>query len=250
MSAQPTQKPACVVVGVGPGNGAAFARRFAAEGYAVALLARSTGLTSRLAKELPMARACDVGDPATVERIFASIESDLGSVDVLIYNAGKGVWGSAEEVTLEDFEMAWRTNTFGAFAAARCVIPAMKRRTAGNIIFIGATASRRGGAKTAAFASAKAAQRSLAKSLARSLGPSGIHVSLIIIDGIVDEASVRARLCGQARQLLRQAGRRRGYSRDADPSEAIGLDIRARGASLRRDMVKRLPEPGRTQSRG
>jgi NAD(P)-dependent dehydrogenase (short-subunit alcohol dehydrogenase family) len=55
-----------------------------------------------------------VGDPATVEWIFASIESDLGSVDVLIYNAGKGVWGSAEEVTLEDFEMAWRTNTFGA----------------------------------------------------------------------------------------------------------------------------------------
>ena len=123
------------------------------------------------------------------------IESDFGFVDVLIiYNAGKGVWGSAEEVTLEDFEMAWRTNTFGAFAAARSVIPAMKRRTAGNIIFIGATASRRGGAKTAAFASAKAAQRSLAKSLARSLGPSGIHVSLIIIDGIVDEPSVRARL--------------------------------------------------------
>jgi NAD(P)-dependent dehydrogenase (short-subunit alcohol dehydrogenase family) len=66
MSAQPTQKPVCVVVGVGPGNGAAFACRFAAEGYAVALLARSTGLTSGLAKELPVARAyaCDVGDPA------------------------------------------------------------------------------------------------------------------------------------------------------------------------------------------
>ena len=151
MSAQPTQKPVCAVVGVGPGNGAAFARRFAAEGYAVALLARSSGLTSRLAQELPVARAyaCDVGDPAMVEQTFESIESDLGSVDVLIYNAGKGVWGSAEEVTLEDFEAAWRTNTFGAFAAARSVIPAMKRRAAGNIIFIGATASRRGGAKTA-----------------------------------------------------------------------------------------------------
>ena len=165
MSAQPTQKPVCAVVGAGPGNGAAFARRFTAEGYAVALLARSTGLTSRLAQELPLARAyvCDVGDLAMVERTFASIESDLGSVDVLIYNAGKGVWGSAEEVTFEDFEAAWRTNTFGAFAAARCVIPAMKRRGAGHIIFIGATASRRGGAKTAAFASAKAAQRSLAE---------------------------------------------------------------------------------------
>ena len=196
MSAQPTQKPVCAVVGVGPGNGAAFARRFAAEGYAVALLARTTSLTSRLAQELPLARAyaCDAGDPATVERTFEAIESDLGSVDVLIYNAGKGVWGSAEEVTCEDFEAAWRTNTFGAFAAARSVIPAMKRRAAGHIIFVGATASRRGGAKTAAFASAKAAQRSLAESLARSLGPSKIHVSLIIIDGIVDEPSIRTKL--------------------------------------------------------
>jgi NAD(P)-dependent dehydrogenase (short-subunit alcohol dehydrogenase family) len=138
MSAQPTQKPVCAVVGVGPGNGAAFARRFAAEGYAVALLARTTSLTSRLAQELPLARAyaCDAGDPATVERTFEAIESDLGSVDVLIYNAGKGVWGSAEEVTFEDFEAAWRTNTFGAFATARSVIPAMKRRAAGHIIFV------------------------------------------------------------------------------------------------------------------
>jgi NAD(P)-dependent dehydrogenase (short-subunit alcohol dehydrogenase family) len=196
MSVQPTQKPVCAVVGVGPGNGAAFARRFAVEGYAVALLARTTALTSRLASELPLARAyaCDVGDLTAVEQTFESIESDLGSMDVLIYNAGKGVWGSAEEVTFEDFEAAWRTNTFGAFAAARSVIPAMKRRASGHIIFIGATASRRGGAKTAAFASAKAAQRSLAESLARSLGPSGIHVSLIIIDGIVDEPSIRAKL--------------------------------------------------------
>jgi NAD(P)-dependent dehydrogenase (short-subunit alcohol dehydrogenase family) len=178
MSAQPTQKPVCAVVGVGPSNGAAFARRFAAEGYALALLARSSGVTSGLAQELPVARAyaCDVGDPAMVEQ------------------AGKGVWGSAEEVNFEDFEAAWRTNTFGAFAAARSVIPAMKRCAAGHIIFIGATASRRGGAKTAAFASAKAAQRSLAESLARSLGPSGIHVSLIIIDGIVDEPSIRTKL--------------------------------------------------------
>ena len=81
MSAQPTQKPVCAVVGVGPGNGAAFARRFAAEGYAVALLARTTSLTSRLAQELPLARAyaCDAGDPATVERTFepSSLTSDL-----------------------------------------------------------------------------------------------------------------------------------------------------------------------------
>lgn len=188
--------PVCAVVGVGPGNGAAFVRRFAEEGYAVAMIARSGEVMDGLAAELSQARSyrCDVGDPAHVAAAFERIAADLGPVDVVIYNAGKGVWGSAEEVGLEAFETAWRTNTFGAFAVAKCVIPAMKAKGAGHIIFIGATASRRGGAKTAAFASAKAAQRNLAESLARSLWPHGIHVSLVIVDGIVDEPLMRAKL--------------------------------------------------------
>jgi NAD(P)-dependent dehydrogenase (short-subunit alcohol dehydrogenase family) len=186
----------CVVVGVGPGNGAAFVRRFAEEGYKVAMIARTPGVMGELAAELPVARPylCDVGNSESLERTFAQIAADLGPVDALIYNTGKGVWGSAEEVSLEDFEAAWRTNTLGAFVAAKCVIPAMKQRGAGQILMIGATASLRGGASTAAFASAKAGQRSLAQSLARSLWPSGIHVSLVIVDGIVDEPLMRAKL--------------------------------------------------------
>lgn len=193
-------KPVCAIVGVGPGNGAAFARRFAAEGYAVALLARGGALTTQLAAELPDARAyaCDIGDAAAAARTFAAIHADLGAVDVLIYNAGKGVWGTAEEVSIEDFEAAWRTNTFGAFVAARCVLPAMRERGAGQIVFVGATASRRGGARMAAFASAKAAQRNLAESLARAYGPEGVHVSLIIVDGIVDEPLMRARFADKS----------------------------------------------------
>ncbi len=189
-------QPVCVVVGVGPGNGAAFVRRFAEEGYKVAMIARTPGVMNELAAELPVAKPylCDVGNAEAVEATFAKIAADLGAVDALIYNVGKGVWGSAEEVSLENFEAAWRTNTFGAFVAARCVIPAMKQRGAGQIILIGATASLRGGASTAAFASAKSAQRSLAQSLARSLWPSGIHVSLMIVDGIVDEPLMRAKL--------------------------------------------------------
>ncbi len=189
-------QPVCVVVGVGPGNGAAFVRRFAEEGYKVAMIARTPVVMSDLAAELPMAKPylCDIGDAGAVEQTFAQIASDLGPVDVLIYNAGKGVWGSAEEVSLENFEAAWRTNTLGAFVSAKCVIPAMKQRGSGQIVMIGATASLRGGASTAAFASAKAAQRSLAQSLARSLWPSGIHVSLVIVDGIVDEPLMRAKL--------------------------------------------------------
>lgn len=193
------QSPVCVVVGVGPGNGATFVRRFAEEGYRVAMIARSEAVMTELAGELPTARAypCDVSDTAQIAATFERIGADFGRVDVLIWNAGKGVWGTAEDVGLDAFEAAWRTNTFGAFAAAKAVIPAMKARGSGAILFVGATASRRGGAKTVAFAAAKAAQRSLAESLARHLWPHGIHVALVIVDGIVDEPLMRAKLAGK-----------------------------------------------------
>ncbi len=185
----------CAVVGVGPGNGEALARRFAEDGYAIALLARSAELTARLAGELPRAKAyiCDVADAASIEAAFEQIHADLGDVDVLVFNAGSGVWGSIEDVSPEDFERAWRINALGLFLTARQAIPAMLRLGRGAIIVIGATASRRGVAGTAAFAPAKAAQRALAESMARHLGPSGIHVALIIVDGVVRSPAARAR---------------------------------------------------------
>jgi NAD(P)-dependent dehydrogenase (short-subunit alcohol dehydrogenase family) len=184
------------VAGVGPGNGAALARRFADGGYQVALLARGTEFSSELAEELETARAfaCDVGDPAAVKATFARIRDDLGDPGVLLYNAGSGVWGDAEEITLDAFEASWRINTLGALACAREVLPGMRKRHGGAIVFVGATASRRGGAKTAAFAPAKAAQRSLAESLARRYWPEGIHVALMILDGVVDLERTRERM--------------------------------------------------------
>ena len=189
-------KPVCVIVGVGPGNGAAFARRFDREGYAVALLARSDDYSRQLASGFADARsyACDVGDPASVKATFEAITADLGTPAVVIYNAGSGVFGGFADVTAADFENAWRVNTLGAFLVAKQVVPAMEKAASGSFILIGATASRRGGAKTIAFAPAKAAQRSFAESLARQLGPSGIHVAIIIIDGVVDLARTRARM--------------------------------------------------------
>lgn len=181
-------KPVCVVIGVGPGNGAAIARRFAGEGCAVALLARSMEFTDDLAQELDGAKAyaCDVTSEADVASTFNRIRAELGEVEVLVYNAGSGVWGDIESITAAGFESTWRVNAFGALLAAQQVIPAMKRSAKGSIILIGATASRRGAARTAAFAPAKAAQRSLAESMARSLWPAGIHVAIVIIDGVVD----------------------------------------------------------------
>ncbi len=191
-----TTKRVCVVAGVGPGNGAAFARRFSSEGFAVALLARTAGFARELASALPDARSyeCDVADAGSVARAFESIRRDLGNIEVVIYNAGSGVWGSIEEVSAADFESSWRVNALGAFLSSREVIPEMKRAGRGSIVFIGATASRRGGPRSAAFASAKAAERSLAESMARALWPAGIHVALVIIDGVVDLPRTRERM--------------------------------------------------------
>jgi NAD(P)-dependent dehydrogenase (short-subunit alcohol dehydrogenase family) len=189
-------RPVCAVVGVGPGNGAALARRFAAAGHAVALLARGREFSAGLAAELGEARAyqCDIADASSVAATFARIRSDLGDVDVLAYNAGSGTWGTVEDIAPEAFETAWRVNTLGLLLAAQQVIAPMKQKGAGSIVVIGATASRRGMPRTAAFAPAKAAQLSLAQSMARHLWPAGIHVSVIILDGVVDIERTRQQM--------------------------------------------------------
>jgi NAD(P)-dependent dehydrogenase (short-subunit alcohol dehydrogenase family) len=189
-----TRKPVCVVIGVGPGNGAALARRFAKEGHAVALVARTMETTAPLAKSLADARAytCDVTDAGSVASTFVAIEHELGPVATLVYNAGSGTWGTVEEIDPAALEGALRVNTVGLLHAAQRAIPQMKAHGGGNIVVIGATASRRGVARTAAFAPAKAAQRSLAESMARHLWPQRIHVSLIIVDGVVDLPRTRA----------------------------------------------------------
>lgn len=183
-------RPVCAIVGVGPKNGAAFARRFDDAGYRVALLSRGTGYSDELARDLSDARAfvCDASDPASTGAAFAEVQAELGDVDVLVYNAGSGSWQTVEDISPQDFERSWRVNALGALVASQQVIPAMKARGSGSIVFVGATASLRGRPKTTGFAAAKAAQRSLAQSMAKHLGPLGIHVSLIIIDGAIAAA--------------------------------------------------------------
>ncbi|MGA7540657.1 MAG: SDR family NAD(P)-dependent oxidoreductase [Steroidobacteraceae bacterium] len=185
-----------VVAGVGPGNGAALTRRFATAGYRVAMLARTRKSLDPLEREIDGARGfeCDVASPESVAQAFVRIRADLGPVDTLIYNAGSGIFADVENITPEQFEQSWRVNAYGALLCAREVIPEMKARRSGSIVFIGATASRRGGPRSAAFAPAKAAQRSLAESMARSLWPAGIHVAVIIVDGVVDLPRTRQRM--------------------------------------------------------
>ena len=181
-------KPVCVVIGVGHGNGTAIARKFAKQGYAVALCARTQAKLNALAEELPDAAAFvyDVTDPEAAERVFAEIEQSMGSVSVVAYNAGSGTWGHVDEVSVDLFQLSWEVNTRGLLSAVKAVLPQMRKRGGGAIVITGATAALRGGLASTAFASAKAAQRSLAQSLAKQLGPEKIHVSYVVLDGMVD----------------------------------------------------------------
>ena len=119
--ADETKGPVCAVAGVGPGNGEAFARRFAADGYAVALMARRAELSGKLAAELPRARAygCDVADATSVEAAFEQIRADLGDVDVLIFNAGSGVWGTHRRRVAGGFRALLADQCAGPLSCAR-----------------------------------------------------------------------------------------------------------------------------------
>jgi NAD(P)-dependent dehydrogenase (short-subunit alcohol dehydrogenase family) len=185
-----------VVAGVGPGNGAALTRRFSEADYAVAMLARTRESLEPLEREIEGARGfeCDVSSAESVARAFARLRTELGPVDALLYNAGSGIFADVESITPQQFEQSWRVNAYGALLCAQEVIPDMKLKGGGSIVFIGATASRRGGPRSAAFAPAKAAQRSLAESMARSLWPAGIHVSVIVVDGVVDLPRTRRQM--------------------------------------------------------
>jgi NAD(P)-dependent dehydrogenase (short-subunit alcohol dehydrogenase family) len=196
--AEKQRKQVAVVVGVGPGTGAALARRFAHE-YAVALIARNRDYLRELAGEIrasggeALETPADVGDFSRTATAFAAIREKLGDPSVLLYNAGSGTWGSIADITPEQYEAAWRVNAYGAFLCAKEIAPKMIANGRGAMLFTGATAGVKAGPRSVAFGPAKFAMRGLAQSLARDLGPRGIHVAWINIDGGIDIPRVRER---------------------------------------------------------
>jgi NADP-dependent 3-hydroxy acid dehydrogenase YdfG len=197
-NSNPSNKPVAVVTGVGPGLGAALARRFAAT-YAVAILARKADYLKTLAGEIRQRGAtvlelpCDVGDRAQMSKAFQTVRSELGEAELLLYNAGSGSWGTITEITPDQYEADWRVNALGAFVAAKEVAPAMIARGRGAMLFTGATAGVKAGPKSVSFGPAKFAMRGLAQALARDLGPKGIHVAWINVDGSIDIPGARGR---------------------------------------------------------
>ena len=189
------QMPVALITGVGPGTGAAIARRFAHGGYAVAMLARNRERLGVLEREITNSHAyqCDVTEEAQLDSTIEAIRSSLGTPSVLIHNAVGGAFGNFMEIDPEVLNRNFQVNTMALLHLARRLAPAMIEAGQGAIIASGNTSALRGKANFAGFAPTKAAQRILAESIARELGPKGIHVAYVLIDAVIDLEWTRKR---------------------------------------------------------
>jgi NAD(P)-dependent dehydrogenase (short-subunit alcohol dehydrogenase family) len=173
-----------LIVGAGAGISASLARRLSALGVKVGLAARNIDkLHSLLQESRAIAFAADARDPDAVAALFDDARSQLGGIDVVIYNAGARVQGPLAELDPDAVADALAVNAFGAFLVTQQAAKHMGPRGRGAILLTGATASIKGFANSSAFAMGKFALRGLAQSAARELGPKGIHVAHFIIDG-------------------------------------------------------------------
>jgi NAD(P)-dependent dehydrogenase (short-subunit alcohol dehydrogenase family) len=176
-----------LVAGAGQGLGKAVARRFAREGYAVALAARNPERLASLASEIgASAFPTDLTDEAGVKKLFEDAESRLGPVEAVAFVAATRVQGRFAELAAADFERVWRQSCLSGFLVGREAARHMLPRGRGTVIFTGASGSTRGRAHFAAFAAAKGGLRFMAQSMARELGAQGIHVATVLIDGAID----------------------------------------------------------------
>jgi NAD(P)-dependent dehydrogenase (short-subunit alcohol dehydrogenase family) len=203
---------ACVVIGAGDGLGAAVARAFAREGLAVCVTRRPRHMEAlaRLAGEIRAeggqahAFGLDARKEEDVVAFIGTVERTIGPIEVLVFNIGANVRFSVVDTTTQVYSKVWEMAALAGFLTSREAARAMAARGRGTILFTGATASLRGGAGFSAFAGAKHALRALAQSLARELGPKGVHVAHIVVDGAIDGAFIRGLLPDAAEKLERE----------------------------------------------
>lgn len=204
-SDQDTDNPAgsgsgktALIVGAGDHLGSAIARRFAREGYHV-VATRRRGDLGTLANGIRQAGGSATGlhsdarDEAAVAALFAQIESDMPPLDAVVFNIGGNVRFGIRDTTSRVYRKVWEMCAFAGFLVGREAARVLGERGSGSILFTGATASIRGGPGYAAFAGGKFALRALAQSMARELGPEGVHVAHVVIDGAIDTAWTRER---------------------------------------------------------
>ncbi|KXS09173.1 short-chain dehydrogenase/reductase SDR [Gonapodya prolifera JEL478] len=189
-----------IVIGVGPGIGAAVARKFAERGHTVCMMARTTKFMENTDKEIKDAGGKSfmvLTDCTQPERLKQSISEARAQVapdmplDCLVYNAAARIEMPVMKLTEKHMETSYRLNILAPFVCAQVVVPIMEKQGFGAILITGATASIRGNPNFVAFASTKHGKRALAQSLAKEIGPLGIHVAHFIIDGAVSNSRIR-----------------------------------------------------------
>lgn len=180
-----------VIAGLGPGFGESFAWRLADEGYSVAVSSRTESYLESFVEDLreegheALAAPMDVTDPDSVAGAFETVREELGPADVVSVQASaEGGWGKLDDLTVEEFEAAWRTYGLGTYLCVREAVPQMREADGGTVLVIGAS-ERLGRGEAHGYVSGKAATRGLVESLARELWPEGIHVAHVSIDGYI-----------------------------------------------------------------
>jgi NAD(P)-dependent dehydrogenase (short-subunit alcohol dehydrogenase family) len=190
-------KPVALVVGAGDATGSAIARRFAREGYVACLTRRSADKLQPLVDDIRAAGgdahgfAADARREEQVAQLVETIEHEVGPIEVFVFNVGANVPCSILEETARKYFKVWEMACYAGFLTGQAVARRMAVRRRGTILFTGATASVRGSANFAAFATAKHGLRALAQSMARELGPLNVHVAHVVIDGAIDTAFIR-----------------------------------------------------------
>jgi NAD(P)-dependent dehydrogenase (short-subunit alcohol dehydrogenase family) len=203
----------CLVIGAGDGLGASVARAFAREGLIAVVTRRPRhleplqGLAESIRAEGGEAHAfgLDARKEGDVVAFFDEVERTIGPIEVLVFNIGANVRFPVTETTAQVYSKVWEMAAFAGFLAGREAARVMAPRGRGTILFTGATASLRGGAGFSAFSGAKHALRALAQSLARELGPKGVHVAHIVIDGAIDGPFIRSIMPDAAEKRARDA---------------------------------------------
>jgi len=193
----------CCVIGAGDATGGAIARRFAREGYVVCVARRTAAALQPLVDAIRAdggrahAFGLDARREDAVTAFMAKVESTIGPVEVLVFNVGGNVRFPILDTTAQKYFKVWEMCALAGFLSGREAARVMLTRGRGTILFTGATASTRGAAGFAAFAGGKAALRALAQSMARELGPQGLHVAHVVIDGLIDTAFAREHFAQQ-----------------------------------------------------
>ena len=191
-----SQAKAALIVGAGDATGGAIARRFAREGYTACVTRRTADklqpLVQRIQADGGQARAfgADARDEVATVALVETIEREVGPLEVAVFNIGANVRFKVTDTTERVYRKVWEMGALAGFLMGREAARVMLPRGRGTILFTGATASLRGGAGFSAFAGAKHALRALAQSLAREVGPQGIHVAHVVIDGAIDTAFI------------------------------------------------------------